>query len=142
MFSLREYREPTSRLPDYLPWAALVAPGVVLQKDAILQQTVAFRGPDLASSSASELVSAVARLNNALKRLGSGWAFFFEAQRFESTGYSSSEWRHSAAWVLDLERRAAFEAADTHFESAYFLTIVWQLPAVGEKRLQALFFSD
>ena len=51
MFSLREYREPTHRLPDYLPWACLVAPGVVLQKDAILQKTVAFRGPALASSS-------------------------------------------------------------------------------------------
>ena len=57
MFSLREYREPTHRLPDLLPWAALVAPGVVLQKDGILQKTLAFRGPDLASSS-SELVSA------------------------------------------------------------------------------------
>src|SRR5690242_7294477 len=48
MMSLREYREPTSRLPDYLPWAALISPGVVLQKDAILQKTIAFRGPDLA----------------------------------------------------------------------------------------------
>jgi len=142
MFSLREYRNPTDRLPDYLPWACLVAPGVILQKDGVLQKTIAFRGPDLASSSASELVSAVARLNNALKRLGSDWAFFFEAQRFESTRYPSSEWRHPAAWVLDLERRAAFEAAGAHFESAYFLTVVWQLPAVGEKRLQALFFSD
>ncbi len=142
MFSLREYRSPTDRLPDYLPWACLVAPGVILQKDGVLQKTVAFRGPDLASSSASELVSAVARLNNALKRLGSGCAFFFEAQRFESTRYPSSEWRHPAAWVLDLERRAAFEAAGAHFESAYFLTVVWQLPAVGEKRLQALFFRD
>jgi type IV secretion system protein VirB4 len=142
MFSLREYREPTERLPDYLPWACLVAPGVILQKDGALQKTIAFRGPDLASSSASELVSAVARLNNALKRLGSGWAFFFEAQRFESARYPSADWRHPAAWILDVERRAAFEAAGAHFESAYFLTVVWQLPAAGEKRLQALFFSD
>src|SRR5450432_2682822 len=67
MISLREYREPTSRLPDYLPWACLIAPGVVLQKDALLQKTVSFRGPDLASSSNSELMSSVARLNNALK---------------------------------------------------------------------------
>ena len=69
MINLRQYRPSTNRLPDYLPWAALVAPGVVLQKDAILQKTYAFRGPDLASSSQSELVSAVARLNNSLKRL-------------------------------------------------------------------------
>jgi type IV secretory pathway VirB4 component len=85
MFNLREYREPSSRLPDRLPWACLIAPGVILQKDAIFQTTVAFRGPDLASSLDSELVSASARLNNALRRLGSGWGLFVEAQRFESS---------------------------------------------------------
>jgi type IV secretion system protein VirB4 len=134
MLSLREYREPTHRLPDYLPWACLVAPGVVLQKDGILQKTVAFRGPDLASSSSSELLSAVARLNNGLKRLGSGWAFFVEAQRFEATRYPASTWRRAAAWVFDVERRRAFEAEGTHFESAYYLTIVGQLPAAGGTR--------
>ena len=50
MLNLKEYREPTTRLPDFLPWAALVAPGVVLQKDRCLQKTMGFRGPDLASS--------------------------------------------------------------------------------------------
>src|SRR6266496_732508 len=142
MLSLREYREPTHRLPDYLPWACLIAPGVVLQKDANLQKTVAFRGPDLASSSASELVSAVARLNNALKRLGSGWALFVEAQRFEATRYPSATWSQPAAWIVDLERRKTFESAGAHFESAYYLTFVWQLPATGQKRIQALFFDD
>ena len=142
MFSLREYRESTHRLPDYLPWACLVAPGVVLQKDAILQKTIAFRGPDLASSSSSELLSAVARLNNALKRLGSGWAFFFEAQRFSATEYPSSTWPVPAAWLVDVERKKAFEAAGSHYESAYFLTFVWQMPATGHSRLQALFFDD
>jgi len=39
MMNLKEYRQPTHRLPDYLPWAALVAPGVVLQKDAVLQKS-------------------------------------------------------------------------------------------------------
>jgi type IV secretion system protein VirB4 len=105
MLSLREYREPTHRLPDYLPWAALVAPGVVLQKDAIVQKTLAFRGPDLASSLDAEFVSAIARLNNALRRLGSGWALFVEAQRFQSSHYPSSNWWHPAAWVVDTERQ-------------------------------------
>src|SRR6266496_547231 len=142
MLLLREYREPTHRLPDYLPWACLIAPGVVLQKDANLQKTVAFRGPDLASSSPSELVSAVARLNNALKRLGSGWAFFMEAQRFEANRYPSATWKQPAAWIVDLERRHGFESAGAHFESAYFLTFCCQLPATGQKRIQALFFES
>ena len=47
-----------------------------------------------------------------------------------------------AAWLVDVERKKAFEAAGSHFESAYFLTFVWQMPATAHGRLQALFFDD
>ena len=33
MMLLREYRNRADRLSDYLPWAALVGDGVVLNKD-------------------------------------------------------------------------------------------------------------
>ena len=141
MFSLREYREPSSRLPDRQPWAYLVAPGVVLQKDAIFQKTIAFRGPDLASSLDTELVVAAARINNALRRLGSGWGLFIEAQRFESSGYPEASWSHPAAAVVDGERRRAFEQAGAHFESSYYLTFTWRLPADRHERAAAFFYG-
>ncbi len=142
MLSLREYREPTRRLPDRLPWACLVAPGVVLQKDAVFQTTVAFRGPDLASALDAELMSASARLNNALRRLGSGWAFFVEAQRFASSAYPSCSWSHPAAAVVDRERRRSFQDAGSHYESSYYLTFTWQLPGDRKKRAGAFFYQD
>ena len=142
MLSLREYREPKSRLPDRLPWACLVAPGVVLQKDAIFQRTLAFRGPDLASSLDSELASASARLNNALRRLGSGWGLFIEAQRFPSSAYPDASWAHPAAAVVDLERRRSFEQAGAHYESSYYLTFTWKLPPDRAERAAALFYED
>jgi hypothetical protein len=40
-----------------------------------------FRGPDLDSAVSAELVAVAGRLNNAFRRLGSGWAIFVEAQR-------------------------------------------------------------
>src|SRR3954469_21718504 len=98
MFSLREYDEPTRRLPDLLPWAALVAPGTILGKDGVLQKTIAFRGPDLASASRPELTATAARLNNALKRLGSGWTIHVEAQRLETCAYPSGRWPCPAGW--------------------------------------------
>ncbi|MGH7434664.1 MAG: conjugal transfer protein TrbE, partial [Polyangiaceae bacterium] len=142
MFSMREYREPASRLPDRLPWACLVAPGVVLQKDAIFQQTLAFRGPDLASSLDAELVAASARLNNALRRLGSGWALFIEAQRFLSSTYPPATWAHPAAAIVDTERRRAFEEAGAHYESSYYLTFAWKLPAPRAQKAAALFYEQ
>jgi len=142
MFSFREYREPSSRLPDRLPWACLVAPGVILQKDAIFQRTLAFRGPDLASSLDSELVAASARLNNALRRLGSGWGLFVEAQRFLSSAYPAVTWAHPAAAVVDRERRRAFEDAGAHYESSYYLTFTWKLPPDRAERAAAMFYED
>ena len=81
MLNLREYAPSPHRLADYLPWAALVGPGVVLNKDGSFQKTFRYRGPDLESSTEAELVSVMARVNNVLRRFGGGWALFFEAVR-------------------------------------------------------------
>tara|TARA_R110000850_G_scaffold164262_8_gene289143 strand:- start:2993 stop:5458 length:2466 start_codon:yes stop_codon:yes gene_type:complete len=129
VLALHEYRRRTDRLADHLPWAALAAPGVVLNKDGSFQRTLAFRGPDLESAGEAALVSVCARANNALRRFGSGWALFFEAARQEAPGYPSSRFPDAASWLLDEERRAAFEAAGQHFESRYYLTLVYLHPA-------------
>ncbi|RVA42675.1 conjugal transfer protein TrbE, partial [Mesorhizobium sp. M7A.F.Ca.CA.004.11.1.1] len=84
MLNLSEYRSKADRLADHLPWAALVASGIVLNKDGSFQRTLRFRGPDLESATEAELVGICARANNALRRLGSGWALFFEAERTEA----------------------------------------------------------
>ncbi|RHW18171.1 conjugal transfer protein TrbE [Sphingomonas gilva] len=129
MLNLAEYRQRADRLADHLPWAALVAPGIVLNKDGSFQRTLAFRGPDLESATEAELVSCCARANNVLKRLGSGWALFFEAERREAIGYPHSVFPDAASWLVDEERRAGFAAAGQHFESRFHLTLTWLPPA-------------
>ncbi|OJY51455.1 conjugal transfer protein TrbE [Sphingomonas sp. 67-41] len=128
MLNLREYRSRADRLADHLPWAAMVAPGVVLNKDGSFQRTLRFRGPDLESATEAELVSACARANNVLKRFGSGWALHIEAERREAPGYPASGFPDAASWLVDEERRASFEAAGAHFESRYHLTLTFLPP--------------
>ena len=70
MLNLAEYRKRTTALCDYLPWACLIGPGIVLNKDGSFQRTLRYRGPDLDSATEAELVSITARLNNVLKRFG------------------------------------------------------------------------
>src|SRR5215471_13573436 len=89
MLNLAEYRSKPQRLADFLPWAALVDRGVVLNKDGSFQRTAPFRGPDLESATPAELVAATQRLNNALRRLGSRWALFVEASRKTALSRSS-----------------------------------------------------
>lgn len=156
MLNLSEYRHKSGRLTDRLPWAALIAPGVVLNKDGSFQRSLRFRGPDLESATEAELVAACARLNNLLRRFGSGWALFFEAERFEAPGYPRSDFPDAASWLVDCERRAAFEGSDAggefearrgdppaheHFENAYTLTLLYMPPADQVARAEQAFLE-
>ncbi|WP_276912610.1 conjugal transfer protein TrbE [Hyphomonas atlantica] len=142
MMRLAEYRSTASLLADFLPWAALVAEGVILNKDGSLQRTARFRGPDLDSATPSELVAVSGRLNNALRRLGSGWAVFVEAQRAPARYYPLSEFSDQVSALVDAERRAQFEEASSHFESSYFLSFVWMPPLDDTNRAGRWLYED
>ena len=142
MLNLAEYRQRPELLADRLPWAGLVAPGVVLNKDGSFQRVARFRGPDLDSATPGELVAITARLNNALRRLGSGWALFIEAERRPAADYPHSDFPEPLSWLVDEERRAAFEEAGSHYESGYHLTLVYLPPEESRARAAKLLYEN
>jgi type IV secretion system protein TrbE len=141
MMNLREYRHSTTQLADFLPWAALVDEGIVLNKDGSFQRTAKFRGPDLDSAVPAELVGVAGRLNNALRRLGSGWAVFVEAQRHPASQYPEGHFPDVASALVDVERRAQFEQEGAHYESSYFLTFLYLPPAEEAGRAERLLYE-
>ncbi len=141
MLDLRPYKQASARLTDYLPWAGLIAPGIVLNKDGAFQRTLEFRGPDLDSSTPSELMGVTARLNNALRRFGSNWCLHVEARRATAPGYPDSSWPDAVSWLIDEERRQVFETAGARFESRYFLTFAWLPPAARQGKLENALFE-
>ena len=141
MMNLAEYRKKPQSLADFLPWAALVASGAILNKDGSLQRTARFRGPDLDSATPAELVGTSARLNNALRRLGSGWTIFVEASRDAAQNYPLSDFPDPVSALVDAERRAQFEEQGAHFESAYYLTFVFLPPPEEAARAEAFLYE-
>lgn len=99
-----------------------------MNKDGAFQRTARFRGPDLDSATQGELIATSARLNNALRRLGSGWALFIEAERGPAADYPHSDFPEPLSRLVEEERRAAFEESGHHFESGYHLTLVYLPP--------------
>ncbi len=142
MLNIREYRPNASRLMDHLPWAALIKPGILLNKDGSFQKTLTFRGPDLASSTQFGLSSARAQLNNALRRLGSRWCIHIEAFRASAQTYPESSYPDPVSQLVDEERRAAFEAEETHYESRYFITFTYLPPEERIGRASGLLIEN
>ena len=141
MLNLAEYRKTTTGLADYLPWACLVAPGIVLNKDGSFQRTIRYRGPDLDSATDTELVAVSARLNNVLRRFGEGWALFFEAERVPANQYPGHRFADAASWLVDQERYASFSADGAHHESRYYLTLLYLPPPEHQGRAERLLYE-
>ncbi|ABD89077.1 conjugal transfer protein TrbE [Rhodopseudomonas palustris] len=141
MMNLAEYRRSITHLGDFLPWAALVDEGIVLNKDGSFQRTAQFRGPDLDSAVPAELAAVASRLNNALRRFGSGWAVFVEAQRYPANKYPVSHFPDVASALVDVERRAEFEREGAHYESGYFLTFLYLPPPEDTARTEKFLYE-
>ena len=142
MLYLQEYRPRAERLFDHLPWAALIGPGIILNKDGGFQKTLAFRGPDLASTTDHGLVAVRAQLNNALRRLGSGWCLHITAIRSPALDYPSSQFPDPVSALIDEERRGTFKAQGRHFESRYFITFTFLPPEEAISTAESLLLEN
>ena len=79
MAALRSFRHSGPSFSDLVPYAALVANGVILLKDGSLMAGWYFAGPDSESSTDAERNEVSRQINTVLSRLGSGWMIQVEA---------------------------------------------------------------
>jgi type IV secretion system protein VirB4 len=139
MLNLREYQQRAARLADWLPWACLIEPGVMLNKDGAYMATLEFRGPDLASSTPSILMALRAQLNHAHKQLGSSWCLHIESRREPSPHYpDDGQFPDPLSRLIDQERRLDFSREGRFFESRYFATFTMLPPTEQASKLAAM----
>jgi len=128
----------------HLPWNFITKfhEGVVVHKDGILQRTFMYRAPDIDTSGGLEINAIALRVNDFAKRLGSGWAFQLEAQRFMLQDYPRSRFDSLASFLIDRERDISFNSEESHFDSSYYLTFIWKPPSEGVKKLADIFIKS
>lgn len=141
MLDFREHKKVHDKLSDVLPWAALVAPDVVLNKDGSFLSCFKYRGPDLDSSTPEERIVKAAHINNVLRRLGTGWAVYAEAQRRVVNSYPDSDFPDPLSRLIDETRREAF-GSNQHYESSYYLTFIFMPPAERTTKMAGKFISS
>lgn len=139
------FRSTRPGLSDLLNYAAVVAPGIVLNKNGSLLAGFFYRGSDLASSTYDEVADVSARINEAFKRLGSGWVIHCDAVRIHSLAYPSAKLNRFpdrvTAWIEE-ERRKQFQKVETHYESVYALLLTYLPPVRSQAKLAEMMFDD
>lgn len=138
--SIKEYSDDKDKLSTYVPYICLIDKGVVLNKNGTLQKTLKYRGYDLDSCTTFELKNINARLNNVLKRLGEGWSFNIEARRKKCTEYLGKNTDILAVNIIEEERKKNFFESE-HFESEYYLTLVYLVENDATKKVGEIFLE-
>jgi len=133
-----------------LPWAfPLDDDGVVLTKYGALQRTIRIRGIDDQSSNRQVQADFDARINNVLKRVGtggnSGVALWIDADRHLAPPLQPTPreaWGTTASWVIDAERVDNFNGRGVHLETECHVTYCRMLPSDKAVRWQKILIEN
>jgi type IV secretion system protein TrbE len=145
MVALSRFRHAGPSFADLVPYAGLVANGVILLKDGSLMAGWYFAGPDCESSTDIERNDVSRQINVILSRLGSGWMVQVEAVRVPTTSYPGNEdcfFPDIVTRAIDAERRAHFERESGHFETRHALILTWRPPEPRRSGLTRYLYAD
>src|SRR5215468_4605601 len=124
-----------AHVSDVVPWRAVLAPGIVLQKYRHgLQRTYAMRGPDVQGETPEVQGALMLQANEVLKRLGGRWMVQSEAQRCRVTHLPKVAWRHPVAALIAAEQERQLVESPGSRETTYYLTVTWYPPAPSTRR--------
>lgn len=130
----------------YLPYNFFIGDkdeGIIYLKPGALMRTYSFICPDLGSSSADEIAHISNRMNELIRRQGSGWAVHFEVLRKKSNKYPVSEFSTQLGHIIDQRRKVLFKDAKPHFENYYFMTFSYNVKSdIVSKSSSLLYKKD
>ncbi|MET3900875.1 type IV secretion/conjugal transfer VirB4 family ATPase [Devosia sp. UYZn731] len=145
MAALKLFRHTGPSFSDLVPYAGLIADGVILLKDGALMAGWYFAGPDSESSTNFERNEVSRQINTVLARLGSGWMIQVEAVRVPTVSYPTPEqsfFPDAVSRAIEAERRRHFEAEHGHFESQHALILTYRPPEPRKSALKRYVYSD
>jgi type IV secretion system protein VirB4 len=144
MLNLRDFRTNIQGLSDLLPWAALIDPGIVLQKDGSLLSCWEIRGEDAAGARPEQLKYISDRVNASMLTLGTGWAVFADAVRMPAMGYPEPEesfFPDRVSAMIDNERRKTF-GSGKFYSTRSVLSVVYKASDLSDQMVALVVDDD
>lgn len=145
MLGLKHYRDTAAGLPDLLNYAAMIDPGVMLNKDGSLTTGFYYRAQDISSAVPMERNVIAAKMNQVLAKLGNGWVIHIDASRLpisEYPDYSELHFGDPITALMDEERREFFKNDGFHYETIYVIILTYMPPNVGKAKIGDMMFDE
>ncbi|HQT81865.1 MAG: hypothetical protein B7Z60_01085 [Ferrovum sp. 37-45-19] len=142
MWSLNAFRRRKLSATDLLPWAGLVAPGIILTKSGGYLAGWRFQGPDLDSASASEMNWMTGHINQILS-LEEGWMIHCDVFRVPAqlTTHPGA-FPDATTELIEAVRIEQFRDTPHRFINDSFFTLTWHPPVNGSRRANLLFMNQ
>ena len=132
MLNLKGYRSRAKGLADYLPYAAMIAPGVILNKEGSLTAAWEYTGQDSASSTEDDLDQVSWMFSQMLRELDTGWMLHVDAFRKPTSSYPDAGLSHFPDPVTQLiedERRKFFEQGKACYQTSTTFALTFKPPS-------------
>jgi len=139
------HKDNNNKVCNALPWSFFCGEnddGIILLKSGALMRCYTFTCPDLGTSSAESINRISLYFNDALRRLGSTWAFQIESRRSITSDYPGTSYDNSLAYLVDMRRKENYQNGE-HFKNTFYLTISYALKNdIQAKATSLLYKSD
>jgi type IV secretion system protein VirB4 len=142
---LQKFREKSPGVADLLDYAAVVDDGVIIGKSGTFMAAWLYKGPDNGSATDAEREQLSARINQALRGMGSGWMLHVDAVRAPAPSYIEPGRSHFGDTItanIDEERRRLFERMGTVYDGYFVMVVSWLPPSTQDRRIARLMFHD
>ncbi|MDE2423821.1 MAG: DUF87 domain-containing protein [Betaproteobacteria bacterium] len=141
MWSLNAFRQKKLSATDLLPWAGLIAPGVVLTKSGGYLAGWRFQGPDLDSASAGEMNWLATHLNQILS-LDEGWMIHCDVFRTPAQLLTEKDtFKDATTELIEAVRIEQFKDSSNRYVNDSILILTWHPPINGARHASQLFMN-
>lgn len=145
MVNLKIFRSKAKGLPDLLNYAAVIAPGLYVNKDGSLMAAYKYQAADVFSATELERNLTAKRMNAVLSKFGSGWAIHIDAVRLPVREYpkkSECFFPDIVTQMIDDERRKFFLSQDNLYETVNYVTLTYNPPGESKRKMTDMMFDD
>lgn len=140
----RLHRKAEKGYSDLIQAAAVVDDGIVINKNGSFTASWLYEGEDNESATQQAREALSITINDAFKKLGSGFALHIDAVRRVAPSYSKSSenaFPDKISFAIDEERRRLFDSKGVLYQGMFVISITWFPPSRNIRKAEDYFYD-